>query len=148
MSVVIVSGVEVVSGGPEAAHAQLRVLLRKLPELATELGERHGDTVETLGLRGSIQKRMAQMLFHAAQNEQLDHSRAAYLQDSIETLRRARSYCYEALRGDLWRHWVVVQYLSLTPCWSPTKRSTPATAVPSGTSSGRSATWPPNTIAR
>ena len=110
----IVSGIQVVPGGPAAAHARLRFLLRKLPELATELGERHGDTVDTLGLRGSIQKRMAQMLFHAAQNENLDHSRTAYLQDSLEALRRARSHYHDALRGNLWRHWVAVQYLSLT----------------------------------
>jgi CHAT domain-containing protein len=110
----IVSGIQVVPGGPEAAHARLRFLLRKLPELATELGARHADGVETLGLRGSIQKRMAQMLFHAAQNEQLDHSKAAYLQDSLEALRRARTYYYDALRRDLWNHWVAVQYLSLT----------------------------------
>jgi hypothetical protein len=110
----IVSGVQVVAGGAGAAHSRLRFLMRNLPELANELAERHGDGVEALGPRGSIQKRIAQLLFHASENEQLDHSRAAYLQDSLEALRRARDYYYEALRGDLWRHWVAVQYLSLT----------------------------------
>jgi len=109
----IVSGIQVVDGGPQAAYAKLRGLLRQLPGLGKELGERQRDKAETLGLRGSIEKRVAQLLFHAAQNE-VDHSRAAYLQDSLEALRRARSWYAESMRANLWRHWPIVQYLSLT----------------------------------
>jgi hypothetical protein len=67
------------------------------------------------GLLASTEKRQAEVLYTAAQTSLIDgKTREHDLNESIELLRKARDYYWDAFLLDKSNSWAVVQYLSLT----------------------------------
>jgi hypothetical protein len=97
------------------AEKKLMDKLGELKALEDELIQRGPDVVESLGIAASTEKRKAEILFWASQLPHIvDSNQSEFLSRSLDALVRSRNYYEDALRRDLSRHWVVVQYVSLT----------------------------------
>jgi hypothetical protein len=82
---------------------------------AKEILERTEDRLEGLGLQASTKKRKAEVLFWASQQPSvMDSSQRNLRSRSLTALAEARTLYQKAMKLNMSRHWVGVQYLCLT----------------------------------
>ena len=91
----------------------LETTLRSLDEALVKLPDLKDDKTESTGMRGSLEKQKAELLFSAASGRD-DAQAQAYLERRDSAFDEALKYYRQAFFADMTSHWTGIQYLALT----------------------------------